>query len=234
MKRLLVLALFVLGTACAARAQEAWPSANAGSVNVAANFSETTAADATLLQPENTAARPAAFAAFAAAPAPAAPAPAPKLLYGSRDDYRWQLGLGFAYVKFRSAPLSASLRGLNTSLAYFTNDWFGIEGNVTSAFGSTVLGNDRQKYFSLTGGPKIAWRQRRWEPWGHALFGLVRVNPQLAGVSRNGFGVLLGGGVDLRWKPRLAFRFEGDWVRSQLYSSSQNSFQLVTGFVFHF
>jgi hypothetical protein len=62
----------------------------------------------------------------------------------------------------------------------------------------------------------------------------VRVNPQLAGVSRNGFGVLLGGGADLRWKPRLALRLEGDWVRSQLYSSSQNSFQLMVGFVFHF
>jgi hypothetical protein len=29
-------------------------------------------------------------------------------------------------------------------------------------------------------------------------------------------------------------RVEGDWVRTQLYSQSQNNFQVVTGAVFHF
>lgn len=246
MRRLFVLMLFVLGAAClghsqddvsssaaidgrqaASLAPERFASTEPGA-NVAANFAATSAANVSLFQP----ARPDASVTPAASPAPAQPEP--RFIYGGRDDYRWQLGLGYNYVQFRSNFVNVGMSGLNVSVAYFLNEWFGLEGDLTTAFGSTLFANDRTNFLSFTGGPKIAWRGKRWEPWGHALFGGVHFNPQLAGVSKNGFAVVAGGGADFRYRPRLSFRFEGDWVRTQLFNTSQNNFQAVTGVIFHF
>lgn len=173
-------------------------------------------------------------AAAEAAPGPAPAAPQPRFVFGSRDDFRWQLGIGFAWTRFRSAIFDASAAGVNTSLSYFTNGWFGIEGNVSSTFASQIFANEHVKLVIYGVGPKIVWRQRKWEPWLHGLVGGIHEQPQPAGTSRNGFAAQLGGGADYRWLPRLAVRLEGDYVRSSLFGSNQNNFQLVTGIVFHF
>jgi hypothetical protein len=34
--------------------------------------------------------------------------------------------------------------------------------------------------------------------------------------------------------PRFSWRLQGDWVRSQLYSQTQNNIQIVSGVVLHF
>lgn len=163
------------------------------------------------------------------------PKPEPRFVFGSSDDYRWQLAVGYEFVRFRSAAFDANLHGLHTSLTYYTNDWFGIEGSVVAAFGPTLFANDRTKYLLYTGGPRIAWRGRKWEPWAHALFGGMHMLPQIAGgFSQNAFAFQLGGGADFRFIPQLSARFEGDYVRSQLYSTSQNNFQFGTGLVIHF
>jgi hypothetical protein len=246
MKSLFVLALFTLGAAGVLRAQDVAPSpdvtavqpnpraaperaaSSPPAVNVAANFSSISVAKTAFSQPVSS-------HAFAQPAETAEPAkPQPVFLYGGRNDYRWQLGLGYAYVRFRANQFNVGMHGLNTSVVYYTNDWFGIEGNVSAAFGPTVFANERTKYLSFTGGPKIAWRQRRWEPWAHALFGVVHFLPQLAGFSRTSLGIVAGGGADYRWNPRVSFRLEGDWARSQHYNTSQNNFQFVTGVVFHF
>jgi hypothetical protein len=173
---------------------------------------------------------------FAAPVASAALATAAERQVNPRDDDKgqWQLGLGFTYVKFRSPAIDASMEGLNTSVTYFIDDGLGIEGNITAAFGRTIFVDDRTKYVGITGGPKIVMYRRRWEPWAHALIGMARVNPQLAGVGRNGLAIQAGGGADIPLRGAFALRVEGDWVRTQLYSRSQDNFQVVTGLVFRF
>ena len=50
----------------------------------------------------------------------------------------------------------------------------------------------------------------------------------------NGFGIKAGGGIDYNW-PRqfiLWIRAEGNYIRSQLYSRSQNNFMISGGIVF--
>ena len=42
-----------------------------------------------------------------AVPQPA-PEPRPRFMYSERDDYRWQLGLGVSFERFRSSIYSAS------------------------------------------------------------------------------------------------------------------------------
>ena len=173
--------------------------------------------------------------AVVATPDPATPAaPEPRFVLGGRDDFRWQLGIGFAWTRFRSSIFNASGTGVNTSLCYFTNDWFGIEGNVNSTFAPEILVGEHVKLLVYGVGPKIAWRQRKWEPWLHGLVGGIHEQPQTAGNGRNGFAAQLGGGADYRWYPRFGIRLEADYVRSSLFGQSQNNFQLAAGFVFHF
>lgn len=169
-------------------------------------------------------------------PSPAEPAPRPRFVYGSRDDYRFQLAASYAFVRFRSSAFSANMSGLNTALTYYTNEWFAVEGSVTAAFAGTPSGFSKglAKYLFYGGGPHVAYRNGRWEPWLHALLGGVHVQPQTPAGSRNAFAFELGGGMDWRKNPVLAVRAEADWARSQLYSQGQNNFQISAGVVFHF
>jgi hypothetical protein len=251
MKRLLLSAL-LFGSLSVAQAQVSAPVLQVDRGNSAQDLSVTSAAKARLLndlaaadlfsvpsaKTANPFAAPAVFAAGLALPLedaePASPSPRPKFLYGGRDDYRWELGLAATWLRFRSSVFNASAVGINTSVVYFTNDWFGVEGNVTAAFAPTILQNEHVKIATYGGGPKIAWRQKRWEPWLHGIFGGAHEQPQIAGQSRNSYVIKAGGGADYRWNPRLSFRLEGDYVRTAFFKQSQNDFQLAGGIVFHF
>ena len=168
-------------------------------------------------------------------PDPAVPSPRPRFVYGGRDDYRWQLGLNLAVLHFHSSVFSSTGVGVETSVAYFLNEWLGVEGNVTAAFGGSVYAQGgRAKFALFGGGPKIAWRQNRWEPWLHAIFGGAHEQPQTAAGSRNTYSIIAGGGADYRWNPHLSFRAEGDYVRTGFFHQAQNNFQIAGGAVLHF
>jgi hypothetical protein len=234
-----------------ARSQVSAPTLNIDRGNVAQEFSATSAAKATLQSDlaaagtfsasaaklANTFAAPVVATALAVPldnAEPASPSPRPKFLYGGRDDYRWQLGIAASWLRFRSSVFDANAVGINTSVVYFTNDWFGVEGNITAVFGPTVFSNEHVKVATYGAGPKIARRQKQWEPWLHAIFGGAHEQPRVIGQSRNSYVIKAGGGGDYRWNPRISFRLEGDYVRTGFFSQSQNSFQIAGGVVFHF
>jgi opacity protein-like surface antigen len=251
MKRLLVSAFLLLGSVGVARAQVSAPTLNVDRGNVAQDFSATSAAKATLLsdlaaadtfsppaaKPANTFAAPVAATALALPldnAEPASPSPQPRFLYGGRDDYRWQLGIGASWLRFQSSAFNANAIGINTSVVYFTNDWFGIEGEITAVFAPKIFDREHVKIATYGAGPKIAWRQKQWEPWLHGIFGGAHEQPQVAGQSRNSYAIKAGGGADYRWNPRVSFRLEADYVRTGFFSESQNDFQIAGGIVFHF
>jgi len=166
---------------------------------------------------------------------PAAPSPKPKFLYSRDDIVRWELGLGFTWIRFRSSIFNASTLGVKTSVTYFTNEWFGIEGNVSAAFGREIFDREHVKLLIYGAGPKIVWRRyKRWDPWMHAILGGAHEQPQTAGNSRNAFAVQLGGGGDYNFNSRFSGRLEANYVRTSFFSQSQNNFQLAAGVVMHF
>lgn len=246
MKRQLSVAFLLLGTACAAKGQDSAPAEIASaSRNVASGFTATPTEALTLFAApvrattptvaNSSVGAPTNSSVAHAAPEPTpAPAPTPKFLYGGRDDFRWQLAIGADWFRFRSSRFNASAVGLKTGVTYFTNDWFGIEGTVTTGFAPTILDNEHVKLLTYGVGPKIAWREKRWEPWAHAIFGGAHEQPQTADASKNAFDIELGGGADYRFNPRFSGRLEGDWVRTTFFSQSQNNFVLAGGAVFHF
>src|SRR5580704_6025925 len=243
MKRQLVVLCLMLGATCVASAQDSVQDGQTLDRNVAAPFSATSAATASLALPA--ASLPLATSltplpASDAAPGDAAPdpvpspTPAPKFIYGGRDDFRWQLGIGVDWLRFRSSIFNASAIGFNTSVTYFTNDWFGVEGDFSTGFAPEILDREHVKLLIIGGGPKIAWRERKREPWMHAIVGFAHEQPQTADNTRHAFAVKVGGGADYRFNPRLSGRLEGDWVRTSFFSQSQNNFELSAGVVFHF
>jgi hypothetical protein len=243
MKRLVQVALLALAAVSIARAQDERTFSSQANANVTADFANTAAAwtlpksaDAVLLA-EPRVARPSWIAeprslALAAEALPAVPDP--KFVYGSRDDFRWQLGLGVTLMRFRSSKFYATGVGTDTSLTYFTNEWFGVEGKITTFFAPTIYQNEHVKYFSYGAGPKVAWRARKWEPWMHFIVGGAHVQPQTANNSRNGFELMAGGGTDYRIFPHLSARVEIDWTRTHLFSEWQNSAQANADIVLHF
>ncbi len=250
MKRLFVSAVLLLAGPCVSRAQASAPKPLFDADNAAPDFSATSAARVTLpvflsttdhfSKPgANTVRRfvaPTLNTALPAEPSadPPTPSPTPKFIYGGRDDYRWQLSVGGAWVRFRSKVFNASAGGVKTTVTYFLNDWFGVEGSATAAFATSIFNNEQVKIALYGGGPKIAWRQNRWEPWLHGIFGGAHEQPQTAASSRNSYSIMAGGGADYRWNPRVSFRLEADYVRTGFFHESQNNFQLAGGIVFHF
>jgi hypothetical protein len=251
MKTHLAAALLVLGTACSTPAQETVPDTTTATRNVATEFSASPSDSALPLFPEaavmlfpvsSFAAQPPAAPTLAdtsadAVPAPApapSPAPDPKFIYGGRDDFRWQLGVGADWIRFRSSIFNASAVGVNSSVTYFMNEWFGVEGAFSSGFAPEIFENEHVKVFNYGGGPKIAWRERQWEPWLHAIFGGAHEQPQTAGFSKNSYAIQVGGGADYRFNPRFSGRLEADWVRTGFFGEGQDNFLLTGGVVFHF
>lgn len=245
MKRQLVVMSLILGVGCAARAQEAVPDSQAVNRNAAAEFSVSPAAGTNSFPPGVSSAFSPTVS-FAPLPASAsldgdaapeaspAPTPNPKFIYGGRDDFRWQLAIGADWIRFRSSIFNASAVGINSSVTYFTNEWFGIEGNVSTGFAPQIFDREHVKLLVYGAGPKIAWRQRKWEPWVHAIFGGSHEQPQTSGHSKNSYAIEAGGGADYRFNPRFSGRLEADWVRTGFFGQSQNNFQLMGGVVFHF
>jgi outer membrane protein with beta-barrel domain len=261
MKRMLAVGLLVLGTASGVRAQTELPATQAPAPqasdpqarnNVALDFSRTSAAIVSAAASQDSlwafadssrfsdSFASSSFALLPSPPAfptpfpPAAAVPVPKVRDEGRD-YRWQVGLGVALVRFRSSVYFATAVGLNSSVSYFITDSLAVEGAVTSAFAPAVFESfERVKYVGYGAGPKYVFGRDRLQPWVHALIGGAHILPQTALGSQNGFEVLVGGGVDYAIHPSWALRLEGDYVRTQLFGQSQNNGQAALGIVYRF
>jgi hypothetical protein len=161
-----------------------------------------------------------------------APHPQPQRQEIRDDDVHgtWELGLGYTYVRFRSSLSSASMNGLNTSVSYYLRDHLALEGSVTSAFGAPSAD---ASYLFYGAGLRVSKGNPKLQPFAHALVGGTHIFPRGA-TGNNGFAVQLGGGAETRLQPRLWLRIEGDYVRSQLYSSGQNNFQAVVSVNYRF
>jgi opacity protein-like surface antigen len=239
MKKPILGMAFILASACSLTAQEASNTQSAGRAteNVAAPFSDTSAAQANLFETASSESRsltPPAPGSADATPIPAAPAPKPNFIYGNRDDYRWQLALGVGFYRFQSNIINASLVGTNTTVSYWTNGWFAVEGNIVTGFAPEILQNEHVKYFGGGGGIRVGGRRNRFEPWVHALVGGAHLQPQTADNSRSAFSAQAGIGLDYRLHSRFSVRLETDWVHTSFFNQTQNNFQSALDVVFHF
>lgn len=250
MKRLLATAILLLGRSFAAQAQVTPSLVSNAEKNPAEDFSLNSAANARffsshsadfsniLFLSEVKSANALVAATALALPLetaePARPSPQPKFHMGGRDDYRLQLGFGVNWFRFQNSAFNANAVGIKTSVTYFLNNWFGVEGIVSAAFAPEIFDREHVKTLLYGLGPKIAWRARRWEPWLHGIVGGAHEQPQVVADGRNAFGFQIGGGADYRFNPRFSGRLEGNYVRTYFFGQTQNNYEGTAGIVVHF
>ncbi len=170
----------------------------------------------------------------ASAPAPSAPAPSgPSSSYG--DETKWLLGIGYVYQRFDIGGNNTNMNGIQTSVAYFINNYFAVEGGVTATFGTfSPAANQHLAFYG--GGARIQARGQKWQPWGHALFGgtYVRFTQGAGPATFNGFGIMAGGGVDYKFRPHIGFRVQGDYLGTHVSGFWQKTASVGGGIVFDF
>jgi hypothetical protein len=161
--------------------------------------------------------------------------------------------IGYSYD---SADLGSgtrpSLNGWNGSLEGKVLGWVGIVADLSGLYGRgdsppntacvSSSGSACSSFHTHADlhnvllGPRVSLPVRRFTPFAHALFGVSRVGesgPGFSGSSTS-VGEAFGGGFDYRLFHPIAWRFQGDDLRTRFFSGSQNSFRFSTGVVFHF
>jgi outer membrane protein OmpA-like peptidoglycan-associated protein len=158
--------------------------------------------------------------------------------------YSWespgQIGTPSTTVGKAVIPPGAPLEEVNTtngwagSLTYNFARHFGLTGEVSQHYGS------RANLTSVMLGPRFFLRTEHIMPFGEVLFGLDRVTPKNVGTV-NGSQLAAGGGFDLQFSKRVAWRIiQADYVRGFFGSGSalgvdhMSGVRLQTGLVIGF
>jgi opacity protein-like surface antigen len=83
-------------------------------------------------------------------------------------------------------------------------------------------------------GPRLSVSLGKIRPFGEVLIGAAHVNVNQGIGSDNSFATAVGGGFDYKLVPHLGWRLQGDYVRSTLFSTTQNNVRISTGIVLRF
>jgi hypothetical protein len=86
---------------------------------------------------------------------------------------------------------------------------------------------------NLLFGPRVSVSVGPVRPFAEAMFGVAHINTNGFG-SDTSFATAVGGGLDYRLFHFLAWRFEGDFIRSELFHATQHNARFTTGLVLRF
>ncbi len=100
-------------------------------------------------------------------------------------------------------------------------------------FGCTVVNASFTEQNFLFG-PRISFSVGRFRPFAEGLLGIAHVNVNNGGGSNTSFATAVGGGLDYKIIKPIAWRFQGDYVQTRLFSATQNNVRISTGIVFRF
>ena len=119
-------------------------------------------------------------------------------------------------------PISSCLcwnpRGAGASITVDFNRWIGVTADMSGHWGdgaTTTLGRLGQfSAYNVSAGPKFTLRHGNFAPFAEVLFGGDRLTPELFNRD-DAFGMLAGGGIDLRIGHHFAIRpVQADFVYS--------------------
>ena len=83
-------------------------------------------------------------------------------------------------------------------------------------------------------GPRVSVSVGKFRPFAEALFGGAHVNVNNGGGSDTSFATAVGGGIDYKIIRPVAWRFQGDYVQTRFFGTTQNNVRLSTGIVLRF
>lgn len=83
-------------------------------------------------------------------------------------------------------------------------------------------------------GPRVSFSVGKIRPFAEALFGAGHVSVNNGVGSDTSFATALGGGLDYKIIKPIAWRFQGDYVNTRFFGTSQNNLRISTGIVVRF
>jgi opacity protein-like surface antigen len=83
-------------------------------------------------------------------------------------------------------------------------------------------------------GPRVSFSVKKFRPFAEALFGAGHVDVNNGVGSDTSFATALGGGLDYKIIRPVAWRFQGDYVQTRFFGTTQNNVRLSTGIVLRF
>jgi opacity protein-like surface antigen len=154
---------------------------------------------------------------------------------------------GYSYYNADLSSLGRSnLNGWTASLEGKVSPHVGLVADFSQTFGSESVAvlcpgppcpneNLSAHEYNMLFGPRLSVSVGKLRPFAEALFGVGHIGTNGAGSNSNtSFATGLGGGIDYRLFRPIALRFEGDYVQTRFFSSTQNNVRLSTGIVFRF
>lgn len=151
--------------------------------------------------------------------------------------------VGYSYT---SADLNnndrSNLNGWEGSLEGKFLPFIGIVADVSGEYGTNNFPSSTQIFdvdareYNFLFGPRVSVSIARVRPFAHALFGAGHVSVSTTGYSASdtAFATALGGGLDFKLIPLVAWRFQGDYLQTRFFGNTQNNGRFSTGIVLNF
>jgi opacity protein-like surface antigen len=155
---------------------------------------------------------------------------------------------GYSYYNTNLTVNRGSLNGWEGSLEGKFFPFIGIVADFSADYGSLdfpspvgtcVIGvvcspvSASTHILNVLFGPRVSVSVGKFRPFGEVMIGASHANTNGFG-SDTSFSTALGGGLDYRLIRLVAWRFEGDYIRTSLFNGTQHNARFSTGIAVHF
>ena len=151
---------------------------------------------------------------------------------------------GYSYIRsdafVPSLNNNANLNGWEGSLEGKVFPYIGIVADLSGHYGGQDFNFGRVdgSVYNFLFGPRVSVGVGKLTPFAHVLVGAGHVSASSRAAafstSDTSFADAIGGGVDYKLIPAVAWRFQGDLLQTRFFSDTQNNFRFSTGIVVHF
>jgi hypothetical protein len=152
---------------------------------------------------------------------------------------------GYSFENASSSALDNVTRpnfhGWEGSLEGKLAPFIGLVTDISGHYGTQTYTTPFPSTFTVTGheyealfGPRISVPVGKLTPFGEFFVGLAHISSNGASPTNTSWATALGGGIDYRLVRLVAVRLEGDYVRTNFFSTSQNDIRISTGLVLRF
>ena len=151
--------------------------------------------------------------------------------------------LGYSYYNTNLSGNRDSLNGWEGTVEGKVLPHIGIVADFSGGYGSEnfatcngfdcVLINTDITQHNYLFGPRVSASVGKFRPFAELLIGAAHVNAHIAG-SDTSFASGLGGGLDYRLVRLIAWRFQGDYLHTDLFNTPQHNVRISTGIVVRF
>lgn len=154
--------------------------------------------------------------------------------------------IGYSYYNADLSSLGrSSFNGWTGSVEGKVLPFIGIVADVSQAYGSenvpllcpgptcpSVSISAHEQNFLF--GPRISMSVGKIRPFAEVLLGGAHISASDGGGSDTSFATAVGGGIDYKIIRPVAWRFEGDYVQTRFFGTTQNNVRITTGIVLRF